>query len=320
MAGIPLTRRALLNATLAGAASLSLSPLLAREALARKIARPKLTVTRLADDLLLIEGAGGNVVVHGGDQELLMVDGGVSHLTDPLLQRIAAETGNRPVKTILNTHWHWDHTGANETLARDGATLIAHENTRLWLGAEIHSQWEQRTYPPRPPAALPNQTFFYDSKFIELKGEQIEYGYLPQAHTDGDIYVFFPTHNVMVAGDVIAGERYPIVDYSTNGWIGGMIAGLNILLEKTEATTRFVPGRGTVRSRADVQAQLELCETMIKRISASYYRGETWEEFAASKPTSEFDARWGDPTTFLRTAYESAWGHINEIRRYSRSG
>jgi glyoxylase-like metal-dependent hydrolase (beta-lactamase superfamily II) len=272
----------------------------------------------LADDLLLFEGAGGNVIAALSSEAILMVDGGSAERSSELLRLVSMETQGRPIKTLLNTHWHWDHTGSNEALAEAGATIIAHENTKLWLGAEVISKWENRTYAPRPAKALPNQTFFYDSKQLSFGKDDIEYGYLPQAHTDGDIYVFFPTHNVLVAGDVVSGGAYPILDYSTNGWIGGMIGGLRTLIKKCDANTRIIPGTGPVRVRPDLEAQLEMCFTVITRISESYYKGQTWDEFIASKPSREFDATWGNPDTFLRTAYQGAWLHINEIRRISR--
>jgi len=231
------------------------------------------------------------------------------------LSAVAAQFAGRRVMTVLNTHWHWDHTGSNDAFAAAGATIIAHENTKLWLGTRINSQWENKTYPPRQAAALPRRTFYYDSERLDVGGKPVEYGYLAQAHTDGDIYVHFPTHNVLVGGDVVAGGRYPLIDYSTGGWIGGMIAALRALIAKCDGETRVVPGEGPLRTRSDLEAQLEMCRTVATRIAASYFRGETWEQFVAAKPTSDFDAAWGDPSIFLRTAHASAWWHINEMRR-----
>jgi glyoxylase-like metal-dependent hydrolase (beta-lactamase superfamily II) len=257
-------------------------------------------------------------VASGGRDGLLLVDGGAADRSAELLERIAAQSGGRRVRTLFNTHWHWDHTGSNEALAKSGATLVAHENTRLWLGTEIASKWESRTYPPRPAGALPTQTFFYGSKQMTAGKEEVEYGYLPQAHTDGDIYVFFPKQNVLVAGGVASGGSYAIADYCTGGWLGGMMAGLKILISKADAQTRVVPGLGPVRTRADLEAQLDLCFTVLARISEGYYKGQTWQQLLESRPTREFDEQWGNPDLFLKTAYEGAWLHINEIRRVTR--
>lgn len=314
---MPLSRRIVLNAMLVGAADLC-APALACAAQRSRRQKTQLTVAALADDLMLIQGAGGNVVIATSSEDVLMVDGGSAERSDELLELIAKQTGGQPIKTLFNTHWHWDHTGSNEAIAERGATIIAHEYTKLWLGAEVISKWENRTYPPRPAKALPNQTFFQGAREISFGGRRIEYGHLPQAHTDGDIYVSFPTQNVLVAGDVVSGGSYPIVDYSTTGWLGGMINGLKTLIAKCNDGTRIVPGSGPVRGKADLEAQLEMCLTVLSRIGQSYYKGETWDELVASRPTREFDARWGNPDVFLRTAYEGAWQHVNEIRRVTR--
>jgi cyclase len=287
---------------------------------AAKATRTPIESTRLADDLFLFQGAGGNVVASTSSDGLLLVDGGSMERSRELLKRISAETGHRRVQQLVNTHWHWDHTGSNEALAKAGARILAHENTKLWLSEEVISKWEGRTYPARPAKALPTDTFFYDAdaKPLSFGGQTLEYSVMPGAHTDGDLYVFFPRQNILVAGDVVSGGSYPIVDYCTGGWLGGMISGLKELLKKGDANTRIVPGTGALRTRADLEAQLDLCFTALSKIGESYYKGQTWDELVASKPTRDFDARWGNPDTFLRLAYEGAWHHINEIRRVTR--
>jgi cyclase len=140
---------------------------------------------------------------------------------------------------------------------------------------------------------------------------------MPQAHTDGDIYVFFPRENVLVAGGVVTGGGYPLPDYCTGGWLGGMIDGLKSILARTDAQTRIISGLGATRTRADVQAQLDMCTAVLSKMGASYFKGQSWEEFQAARPTGEFDAQWGNPQPFLQMAYEGAWYHVNEIRRYA---
>jgi glyoxylase-like metal-dependent hydrolase (beta-lactamase superfamily II) len=164
----------------------------------------------------------------------------------------------------------------------------------------------------------PTRTFYDGKQSIDFAGVKVEYGLLPQAHTDGDIYVRFPAEDVVFAGDVFAPGRYPIVDSSTNGWLGGMHQGLKTLGALGGASTRYVPGSGSVGDAAALKAQQDLCFTVISRIGESYYKGETWEQFLASQPTKEFDASHGDPSLFLRQAYESAWYHVNEIRRIAK--
>lgn len=290
----------------------------AADSLASTLASASLTSISLAEGLWLFQGDGGNVVAAGGPDGVLLVDSGLPEQSSELARRVAAQCGSPRVHTLLNTHWHWDHTGGNEVFARSGATIIAHENTRLWLGTQVISKWQNRTYPPRPARALPTKTFFYGSQKLTFGRHDIEYGYLPQAHTDGDIYVRFPNENVLVAGGIVSGGTFPICDYCTGGWLGGMMAALKKLIAMADSGTRIVPGLGPIRTRADMEAQLELCYTVLTRIGQSYYKGQTWQELLASKPTREFDAQWGDPSLFLQTAYEGAWLHINEIRRVTR--
>jgi cyclase len=302
-----LTRRTFLSTSLQGVAGLA-------------FARPSdsITSTRLSEELWLFQGDGGNVVAARGGEGVLLVDSGSPESGSALRRRMATECGTHRVETLLNTHWHWDHTGGNEVFAKSGAAIVAHENTKLWLGTQVISRWEDRTYPPRSAQALPTKTFFYGTQQMRFGQHAIEYGYLPQAHTDGDIYVHFPDANVLVAGGIVSGGTYPIADYCTGGWLGGMISALKALIAKSDAHTRIVSGLGPLRSRADMQAQLELCFTVLTRIADSYYKGQTWQQLLTSRPTREFDAQWGDPGTFLKTAYEGAWLHINEIRRVTR--
>ncbi|HEV7716794.1 MAG TPA: MBL fold metallo-hydrolase [Steroidobacteraceae bacterium] len=318
-----MTRRSLLQASL-GAAGATVSAgvlgsLLVPAAQARAITATILT-TPLADDLFLVQGAGANVVVAKSGDGLLLVDGGLREVSETLIRHIAGRIGKQPVRQLVNTHWHWNHTGSNEMLAKSGASILAHENTKLWLATEIISPWEGRTYPSRPAGALPTQTFFYDAdaRPLSFAGQTLEYSLMPGAHTDGDLYVFFPRQNVLAGGGVISGGEYPLVDYVTGGWLGGMIGGLKAMLKKGDASTRFVPGNGPLRTRADVEAQIDVCFTALSKIGESYYKGQTWDELVASKPMRDFDARWGNPDTFLRLAYEGAWNHINEIRRVTR--
>jgi cyclase len=269
----------------------------------------------LGSGLNLVHGFGGAVLVSIGADGVALVDGGSSAGSAALLALVRDRTGQTPT-LLFNTHCHRDQVGSNEVLGKAGARIVAHENTRLWLGTEIVSKWENTVYPPLPAQALPNSTFYYDEQTLNFN-EEIRYGVLPQAHTDGDIYVFFPARNVLMAGDV-ASNSYPLLDYSTNGWIGGMINGLNTLLGIADADTRIVTSSGVELRKPQLQEQVDMLYAMIDRIGTHYYAGGSLAEFIASKPTADFDARWGDPTLFLTTAYESAWGHVTEVRRFRR--
>lgn len=272
-----------------------------------------LRVTELTDSLTLIEGAGGNVVLFTASEGALLIDGGLAEHSAALLQLVEARAGGRPVKVLFNTHWHWDHTGSNEQLARAGARILAHENTRLWLGADFYVEWQDREYKPRPPQALPTETFFDGGGELEFGGERIVYRHLPRAHTDGDIYVHFPGQDVLVVGDLLAVGSYPILDYSTGGWIGGLADATKALVDLAGADTRVVPGHGPVQSRADLEAQHEMLVTMKDRLADLMRKGMNADDMLAERPSAEFDARWGDPTLFVRNAYRGMWGHVRSL-------
>jgi cyclase len=304
-------RRVFLKTVVGGAAGLSLSGLVPQGALARGKATP-ITTTPLSDSLTLISGAGSNVVALTGPEGVLLVDGGEAERSGELLKVINKLSDKRRVHTLFNTHWHWDHTGSNERLAKAGAKIIAHEYTKLWLGADFYVDWQDRQYKPRPAAALPTQTF-YKSGELMFGDEKVEYGHLFQAHTDGDIYVYFRNQNVLVAGDVVSVGSYPVLDYSTGGWLGGIVEATKRLAELTNDSTKIIPGTGPVQTRADLQAEAEMLATMKDRLIGLMKKGIGTDDLLANPPTKEFDAKWGDPSLFLTNAFRGLWGHVREL-------
>ena len=295
-----LDRRQFLGA-LAGVAGASLCPAQASP----------ITAARLADNFVQITGAGSNVLAVIGADSVLMVDGGLKEHSAELLKLVAEQAGGRPVQTLFNTHWHVDHTGSNETLGKAGAKIVASEYTKQWLGTEIDVGWQKKTYEPSPKAALPNQTFYTSGKTTFGK-EQVEYALMPQSHTDGDIYVFFPGPNILMAGDVVSAGSYPILDYTTGGWIGGMVNAQKTLLQLTNMDTRIIPGTGPVQARADLQALNDMCNTLRERFVKLMKQGMGPKEMIAAKPTKEFDEKYGDPELFIANAYRGLWGHVRE--------
>jgi glyoxylase-like metal-dependent hydrolase (beta-lactamase superfamily II) len=302
------SRRGFLGAGLGGTLSIVLPP--GVSAVTRS--RP-LHTTRLAYHLLVVSGQGGNVLVISDPGETVLIGGGAPEQARDLLRLIERETRQDAVPTLINTHWHLAHTGVNDLLGKRGAKIIAHENTKLWMEADFFVEWEGRSYAPRPKSALPNATT-YDSGELTCGQEHIRYTHLPQAHTDGDLYAFLPEANVLVTGDLLHVGRYPVIDYSTHGWIGGYLDANEALLEVADSKTRIVPGEGPVQTRAALEAQLALCKAVKARMHEAFKQGNSLEEFIASAPTREFDARWGgDPVPFLTMAYQSAMGHLYQL-------
>ncbi len=301
-------RRSFLKAAIASAAGASLT----LRALAGS-AREAISVVPLTERIVQITGAGGNVVVLTASDGVLLVDSGSEERSKDLLRAVAKLPGGQHVHTLINTHWHWDHTGGNERLGKEKAKIIAHENTKLWLGADFYCDWQNnRHYTPRPKAAWPTETFYTSGK-LTANDEEVVYGYLPRAHTDGDIYVFFPKSNVLVAGGLMSVGSYPILDYTTGGWIGGMSDASKALLGIANKDTRIVPGIGPVQTYADLQAQSEMLSTLRERLVDLMRKGIGTDDLAANPPTQEFNARWGDPQLFLANAYRGMWGHVREL-------
>ena len=298
------------------------------QASAATVAAP-LAVTKLTESFLLITGAGANVLAVLGPDGVLMVDGGAPDRSSELLKLIADQSGNKPVQVLFNTCWDTDHTGSNESLGKAGAKIIAHENTKLWLANEFDSRRQKRTFEPHPAAALPNQTFYAGAKKMSFGAEPVEYGYMMQAHTDGDIYVYFPGPNILMAGGVVSGNAYPILDFDTGGWIGppedrrdprysdpvptGLIGAQRTLLKVTNADSRIVPGDGPVMTHADLEAETAMLATVRDRLVKMLKMGLNATEMIAEKPTKEFDAKYGDPEQFIRNAYLGLWAHVREL-------
>ncbi len=300
-------RRDFLKSIGAGAASLPLF----RTAL-RAASDSKFTAQRLTDNLSLVNCGGGNIVVLNSPDGLLLVNGSPAERASDLMKFLDSEFKGRKVSALFNTDWHLEHTGSNDTFKKAGARIIAHENTKLWIGNDFYSDWEKKRYKPRPAEALPTETFYTNWKMI-FGGEPIEYGYMFQAHTDGDIYVLFPQQNVLVAGDVLSVGQYPILDYVTGGWIGGLQNANQALLKVANAEAKIVPGAGPVQTRADLQAQADMCNAMRDRLVKLMRQGMGPQDMIAAEPSKDFDAKWGNPELFIRNAYRGMWGHVREL-------
>lgn len=271
-----------------------------------------LTVAELSDRLFVISGGGGNVTVFDSPDGVLLVDGGSPERSAQVLKLVKKRTGAAKIHTLFNTHWHWDQTGSNETLGKAGTRIIAHENTKLWLTTDVNVKWQNRVFKPLPKQALPNQTI-YTNATLQFGGEQIEYGYLPQAHTDGDLYVFFKNANVLVASDIASAGAYPVIDYCTNGWIGGLASATQKLLGLCNESTRIVAGLGPTLTRADLQAENDMLAAMKTRLAKLLAQGMSVQDMLAAAPTREYDAKWGDPTLFISNAWPGLVQRAREL-------
>lgn len=292
-------RREFLRTLAGGAAALSLS----RAAFAQ--AAP--AAAKLTDKVTLITGAGNNVVALAGDGGSLLVDcGDAAHAQDVL--KLAGS-----VKTVINTHWHLESTGANDAMAKAGAKLVSHVNTQLWMTQEIIHDWEHKVFPPRAKEARPTETFYTTGK-TTFGGEPIEYGIMPMAHTDGDIYVHFTQSNILMAGDAVQPGRLPLLDWRCDGWIGGMQDAHRTLLRIANDTTKIVPAAGPVMTKADLQANLDTVTKIRELLVKLVKQGLGPKDLIAGKAMKDFEGQLsGDPDQFLYTAYRGLWAHVREL-------
>jgi len=280
--------------------ALQASPL---EEMRNQIGAQPLVTTKLNERMVLLSGPGGNVVVHHGPAGMIVVDGFVKPAW-PKLKAALAAIGAMPLKSLIDTHWHFDHADNNSHFRDEGAGVIAHENTkrRLMQSHDVRGLH----FDPVADDALPTQTFTAGLT-LNFNGEQIDLRHVAPAHTDTDTFVRFPKADVLHMGDIFFNGFYPFIDASTGGHINGMVdgaaAGLNII----GAQTKVVPGHGPLGSRGSLQAYHRMLGTVRDTIGAAKKAGKSLADVQAAKPTAAFDADWGKgmlgPDAFVELVY-----------------
>lgn len=246
----------------------------------------------VADGLYMLTGSGGNIGVSVGADGVVVVDDQFAALVDKIRAAIA-EVSDKPVRMVLNTHWHFDHTGGNELLAGGGALVIAHENVRKRMSAGQFNEFFQSETPPSPAGALPVVTFTSDVT-LHLNGQTIEIEHVPTAHTDGDAIVWFRELNAVHMGDTYFNGFYPFIDFGSDGNIRGMVAAVENALERMDANTQVIPGHGPLSNAAELRAYHDMLKAVTERMEALMAQGKDVEAIVAAKPTAAFDAEWGD--------------------------
>lgn len=300
---VALTRRTLLRSAAWCAAASAVPSAWARP-------RASLTSERLSPTLLWIKGAGANLLALSDGSALTFVDGGLAANAPAVLKLAQRELGARTARTVIDTHWHPEHVGLNETIGRAGGRIIAHENTRLWLSTPVEEQLDAKPIPPLPPKARPNDTTYTEGE-IAVGDETVHYGYLTQAHTDGDLYVHLRKANVLVTGGVVAGRGWSTVDYVTGGWINGMVAGYQKLIQLCDAQTRVVTAQGDkLLTRKDLEDERTILAKLSEQLGKMLRSGFGPADVLAAAPAREFEPRYGDSTEFLTQSFKSLWGHM----------
>jgi cyclase len=292
-------RRAVLGGVLAFPAALQLNAYATAQAAAGDgFAR------EIADGVFLLAGPGANVVVARAGGGAVLVDSGAAQSAQIVMAEALRATGAGQISSLINTCWRPAQTGGNDQIGASNVPIVAHENTRLWMGTDIWARWEDKTYPRRAPQARPTETF-YSGEIAPL--EDVTVGYLEPAHTDGDVYVHFRNANVLAIGAVAAADRWPVADWSTGGWIGGLADACASLVDICDDETVVVPSFGPLMTRADLAARAELYQAISGKLRQMLNQGLGLSEVVAADPTAEFGADLGDPDSFVRVSFQSLW-------------
>ena len=257
----------------------------------------EIRTTKLGASTYMMEGAGGNLGLSIGDDAVFLIDDQFAPLTGKIQAAISKLTA-KPVRFVLNTHWHGDHTGGNENMGKSGAIIVAHENVRSRMGSEQFIELLKMTEKPSPQGALPVVTFASSVTF-HLNGDEIRVFHVPKAHTDGDAIVHFVKSDVVHMGDVYFNGMYPFIDTSSGGSIRGVIAACDRALAIVGDATKIIPGHGPLSNKAELKAYRDMLAGVAERIGKLVAEGRSAEQIAAANPTAEFDGKWG--AGFMKT-------------------
>jgi glyoxylase-like metal-dependent hydrolase (beta-lactamase superfamily II) len=297
-------RRELLKSALVGTIAFGVPSLLRGQAAGG--------ANKLTDKIAVVDGGGSNVVAFSTGDGLVLVDSGVPKFGDKLVAALKGVAANSKVNTLFNTPYHLDQTGNNELFAASGSKIIAHDVTRQWMSTDYWVPAEERYEKARPKAAWPTETFF-NTGSLKAGGEQIDYGYLVSAHTNGDLYVHFKDSNVLVVGDVASPVKDPELDWITGGWIGGRVDAMDLLLKISNAQTKFIPGTGPVMSQAEFKAEREVMEVVRQRLFKQVMAGDGPQDMLEAGVMKGLARTWKDPYKFLYAACKGCWGNNNKL-------
>lgn len=254
-----------------------------------------ITTQTLRANVHALIGSGGNIAVLAGADGKLIIDSGYSTSREKITDALN-KIGPDPIKHLVNTHWHFDHTDGNEWMHSDGATIVAHENTRKHLSTTTRVEAWDTTFPPLPAGGIPGEVFDKD-KTLQLNGTNIALAYYGPSHTDGDISAYFVDADILHCGDTWWNGHYPFIDYSTGGNIKGMIKAAETNLAKVTDKSIIIPGHGNVGGKSELTEYRDMLVAIHERVAALKKEGKSLEEVIAAKPTRAYDEKWATAFT-----------------------
>jgi len=277
---------------------------------ADRFANVVVEATDLGSGLYLLSGAGGNLGLSIGPDGTFLIDDQFAPLNDKIKAAIARLT-DQPVRFVVNTHWHGDHTGGNEKFGEAGAVIVAHDNVRRRMSVDSFSKAFNDSTPASPHAALPVITFA-ESVVFHLNGQEINVRHTPPAHTDGDAVIHFRPANVIHVGDLFFNGMYPFVDVESGGSIDGYVTVIDAILPMIDDNTRIIPGHGAIATKAEFKAFRDVLADVSQAVKALVADKKSKDEVIAAKPTAKWDAKWGNgfmkPDQFVGLVYDSVTG------------
>jgi cyclase len=277
---------------------------------ARDFDKVSIKTTKVADGVYMLEGAGGNIGLSVGEDGVVVIDDQFGELTPKIQAAISAITP-KPVKFVLNTHWHGDHVGGNENLAAAGAVIVAHDNVRKRMSVGQFMELMKTQVPPAPPKALPIVTFSSDVT-LHLNGEDLRVVYMGPAHTDGDAVVVFPKAKVVHMGDCFMTISYPFVDLGSGGSFDGFVTVADKVLGMVDSSFKIIPGHGELSGKAELKGWRDMLATIRARVKKQADAGKTLEAIQKQKITAEWDEKWGKafikPDQVIEFAFKAVKG------------
>lgn len=276
--------------------------------LAGEVEVPRADVVNVRGPISMIQAGGGNIGVFAGEDGVFMIDSSYEE-SSPSVDAALKALSDGPVKVLLNTHWHKDHTGGNAHQNSKGAKLIAHENVKKRLETRQVITAFDRVIEPAEEAALPEETYT-EANEMTLNGYTFKIIPVAAAHTDGDSFVYWPDLNVVQTGDVFSNGFWPFIDYSSGGDIYGMIAGTDQILMLADEQTRIIPGHGPVAGKAELEAFNAVLRSVADKVSTAKSQQHTLDEFMASQPLAEYEEEWGDGFLSTEKFVQIVWDGI----------